>query len=182
MNEQNERVKLLRGELGLTMEKFGDAVGVKKAAISKLEKGENNVTNQMILSICNTAWEGGRRVSEQWLREGVGEMFLAEPLDEFAKLAQSYQLAPGLDVVLRQLVQLPVEYQGAVVDFIRRCAAELEAVGGIQADQAAEAAADPAQDEAEETAEEFRERLHRELDEALDKREETEKSKVTVSG
>ena len=178
----NERVRKLRKELGLTMEKFGEAVGVKKGSINNIEKGTSNLTSQMITSICNVTWEGGRRVSEQWLREGVGDMFLAEPPDEFAKLAQAYQLAPGLDVVLRQLVQLPVEYQGAVVDFIRRCAAELEAVGGIQADQAAEAAADPAQDEAEETAEEFRERLHRELDEALDKREETEKSKVTVSG
>ncbi len=67
----NERVKELRDFLGLTMEKFGERVGVKKSAINKIEKGNNSVTDQMIKSICR---EFG--VSEEWLRTGEGEMFV----------------------------------------------------------------------------------------------------------
>ena len=35
---QNERVKEVRKTLGLTLEKFGDRLGIKKAAVSKIEK------------------------------------------------------------------------------------------------------------------------------------------------
>ena len=48
----NERVKSLRKSLGLTMEKFGQALGVGKSAINKIEKGENNLSEQMFKAIC----------------------------------------------------------------------------------------------------------------------------------
>lgn len=76
----NERIKELRKRLGLTLEKFGDRLGVGKTAINKLEKGENNVTDQMFKSICREF-----NVSEEWLRTGEGEMFLI-PDDEDAAL------------------------------------------------------------------------------------------------
>ena len=41
---QGERVKAIRKELNLTLEKFGDRLGVGKTAISKIEKGENKLT------------------------------------------------------------------------------------------------------------------------------------------
>ena len=40
---QNERVKEVRKTLGLTLEKFGDRLGIKKAAVSKIEKGEKTI-------------------------------------------------------------------------------------------------------------------------------------------
>ncbi len=80
----NERVKELRDFLGLTMEKFGERVGVKKSAINKIEKGNNSVTDQMIKSICR---EFG--VSEEWLRTGDGDMFLpADRNTDIAKLTK----------------------------------------------------------------------------------------------
>ena len=45
---QGERVKELRTALSLTLEKFGDRVGVTKVAISNIEKGNRNLTEQMI--------------------------------------------------------------------------------------------------------------------------------------
>lgn len=68
--EQGIRVKKLRKELGLTLEKFGKPLGVGKTAISKIENGENNLTDQMIISICREF-----NVNEKWLRDGEGEMF-----------------------------------------------------------------------------------------------------------
>ena len=72
----NERIKELRKTLGLTLEKFGERLGVRKTAISKIEHGENNVSDQMFKSICREF-----NVSEEWLRDGVGEMFII-PEDE----------------------------------------------------------------------------------------------------
>lgn len=65
-----ERIRELRKQLGLTMEKFGERLGVGKTAISKIENDERNLTDQMTLAICR---EFG--VNERWLRNGEGEMF-----------------------------------------------------------------------------------------------------------
>lgn len=66
----NERIKELRKELGLTLEKFGERVGVTKVTISRIENGVNSVTDQMFKSICREF-----DVNEEWLRDGTGEMF-----------------------------------------------------------------------------------------------------------
>lgn len=62
----NERINEIRKTNELTMDKFGERIGVTKAAISKIEKGERGVTDQMIKSICR---EFG--YNEEWLRDGV---------------------------------------------------------------------------------------------------------------
>lgn len=61
----NERIKQLRKELGLTLDKFGEKIGVGKSAISKIERGENGVSEQMLKSICREF-----NVREEWLRTG----------------------------------------------------------------------------------------------------------------
>ena len=38
---ENERVRELRKTLGLTLERFGERLGVKKNAISAIENGRN---------------------------------------------------------------------------------------------------------------------------------------------
>lgn len=70
METINDRVKILRKELRLTLEKFGEKLGVGKTAISKIEHGERGVTDQMIKSICREF-----NVDYIWLTTGEGEMF-----------------------------------------------------------------------------------------------------------
>lgn len=68
---QQERLKNIRKHFNLTMEKFGNRLGVTKMTISRLESGSNNLTEQMTKSICREF-----NVNEEWLRTGEGEMFL----------------------------------------------------------------------------------------------------------
>lgn len=67
---ENERVKELRKKLGLTLDKFGKRIGITKGALSQLESGRTNPSDQTRRSICR---EFG--VSENWLRTGEGDMF-----------------------------------------------------------------------------------------------------------
>lgn len=84
----NERIKELRKALGLTLEKFGNKLGVGKTAVHKLEKGENNVTEQMIKSICREF-----DVNENWLRTGEGDMFIKSNRNmDIARLTKSLLL------------------------------------------------------------------------------------------
>lgn len=62
----NERVREIRKTEKLTLEKFGEKLGVGKTAISSIEHGINGVTDQMIKLICR---EFGYR--EEWLRDGT---------------------------------------------------------------------------------------------------------------
>lgn len=74
---RGERVKELRKTLGLTLEKFGQPLGVKKNAISQIEKGRNGLTEQITKGICREF-----NVNEDWLRNGTGEMFIQLDEDE----------------------------------------------------------------------------------------------------
>lgn len=92
----NERIKKLRKELGLSGEKFGEHIGVGKTAISRIENGSNNVTDQMFKSICREF-----NVNSDWLRTGEGEMFNL-PEDETAALVSELldESSPVYDLVL----------------------------------------------------------------------------------
>ena len=78
---QNERVKEVRKTLGLTLEKFGDRLGIKKAAVSKIEKGENSLTDANIKAICREF-----SVDYMWLTTGEGEMFVETDYDFFERI------------------------------------------------------------------------------------------------
>lgn len=69
---QGERVREVRKTLNLTLEKFGEKLGVGKTAISNIEVGNRSLTDQMFISICREY-----NVSEKWLKTGMGEMFIA---------------------------------------------------------------------------------------------------------
>lgn len=78
----NERVKMVRKALGLTLEKFGMKIGLKRNSLSSIENGINSVTEQSIRLICREY-----NVNENWLRTGEGEMFIKQDREsDIAKL------------------------------------------------------------------------------------------------
>lgn len=66
-----ERVRELRQALSLTLEKFGQRIGVGKSTISDIENGRRSLTEHMTKSICREF-----NVNYSWLTDGDGEMFL----------------------------------------------------------------------------------------------------------
>jgi transcriptional regulator with XRE-family HTH domain len=74
---QGERVREVRKTLGLTLEKFGEKLGIQKSAISKIERGDTNLTDANIKLICREF-----NVDYIWLTTGEGEMFV-ESDDDF---------------------------------------------------------------------------------------------------
>ncbi len=83
----NSRLKTARVALNLTQTQFGKKLGVAAAAISKIEKGVNALTDQMILAICRAY-----PINEVWLRTGTGSMFAEKNADIIEQLAQEYDL------------------------------------------------------------------------------------------
>ena len=77
----NERLKKLRKALDLTQQEFADRIGIKRNSFANYETGRNTPIDAIIISICREF-----NVSEDWLRDGIGDMFL--PTDRNADIAK----------------------------------------------------------------------------------------------
>lgn len=98
---QGERVKRIRKELNLTLEKFGEKLGVTKTAISKIEKNERNLTDQMTISICREY-----NVNYDWLISEEGDPFSDLPQTVLNELCKQYDL----DDFDKALVEMYIEF------------------------------------------------------------------------
>ena len=78
---QGERVKELRKTLSLTLEKFGQRIGVGKSTVSDLENGRRSFSEHMTKSICREF-----SVDYMWLTTGEGEMFVETDDDFFERI------------------------------------------------------------------------------------------------
>lgn len=121
-----ERIKLLRKTLGLTLEKFGLSIGLKKNSLSQIENGINNVTDQTINNICKTNWNG-KMVNEEWLRTGNGTMFI-ELSDNATYHEAAAQLSNDKFVVatLTEYYKRDDAFRKSLVEFISDIAKYLE--------------------------------------------------------
>lgn len=109
----NERLKELRKTLNMTLEKFGDHLGMGKSAISRMESGVSNITEQTIKSICREF-----NVHENWLRNGCGPMFEPEPQDEFAAFCKKYDVNELERCFLERYINLGERERKDVFNFI----------------------------------------------------------------
>lgn len=123
---QGERVKEVRKFKKMSMEQFGERLGVQKSAISKIEKGDRSLTEQMLKAICREF-----SINEEWLRTGDGEMpqklsedeeiadLVSDVLEDgknnafygiILEIIRTYnELSPGSQEVIRQFSEKLVE-------------------------------------------------------------------------
>lgn len=97
----NERIKTVRLSQTpkMSQDAFGARIGITGAAVSRIESGERNITEQIILSVCR---EFG--VSESWLRTGEGEMMeKSDPDTELAKILG--QIAGSNDTLIKAIIK-----------------------------------------------------------------------------
>ena len=106
---QGERIKAIRKELGLTLEKFGKKLGVTKTTISRIEKGVNNLTDQMARSICREY-----NVDYDYLMYGEGDMFTDLPKTIVDELCMQFDLDDFDRSVVEMYLDLPAELRQAI--------------------------------------------------------------------
>lgn len=106
---QGERVREIRNTLKLSLEVFGEKLGVTRAAMSNIERGQRNLTEQMAISICREY-----NVNYDYLMNGEGEMFDALPQTIMEELCKQYDL-DDLDKILIELYLEMSETQRSVL-------------------------------------------------------------------
>ena len=110
-----ERVKKVRDEAGLTLEKFGLALGIGKTAISKIERGENKLTPQNAKAIAR-----GFGVSEDWLLTGEGDMKPASASGAAAEIADRLGLGPWATQALERFMALNEKEQVLFLEILEK--------------------------------------------------------------
>lgn len=66
-----DRIRHLRKVLDLTQQDFAKKIGMSANVLTNYETGRRNPSRSVINNICKTF-----HVSEDWLRDGTGEMFV----------------------------------------------------------------------------------------------------------
>lgn len=110
----NERLKQLRLALELNQSDLSKRIGVSRSAISRLESGDINFTEQMILSICREF-----NVNRAWLVEGVGDMFTNMPETLIDELAIEYKLSDEAKELVYDFCNLTEDERALVLSFLR---------------------------------------------------------------
>jgi transcriptional regulator with XRE-family HTH domain len=73
----NERLKRLRKKLAMNQHEFAKKLDMAQTSYSKIETGENKLTDKNISLICYVFG-----VNESWLRTGAEDMFISKDLAE----------------------------------------------------------------------------------------------------
>ena len=120
----NERIKELRTSLKLSQEIFASRIKITRSSVSKLEKGENNPSEQTIALICKQF-----NVNEEWLKNGTGDMFKEIPEEDETAILLSdlledngetplYETIKG---IIRTYQQLDPKSQSILNEIINKC-------------------------------------------------------------
>lgn len=116
----NKRIRILRKNMGLTLDEFGNRIGLKKSTLSLIENEKTNVTEQTIKSICREF-----NVNENWLRKGDGDMFDSKPVSELNNILKKYELSKDDYAFIERFVDLPKDQRNAVTNFLFKASTNL---------------------------------------------------------
>lgn len=123
----NERLVLLRKSMKMSQTEFGASVGISQRVLSGYESGDRKIPDVFINSVCLT-----HNVSEDWLRNGEGDMIAHNDDISDAAAAAAWMLstdAPDLIRItveeLRNLAETSPEAFKAFESFLRAIVSRL---------------------------------------------------------
>lgn len=116
------RIKKLRTTLNLTQKQFAERLGMKQNTIAGYESGRAAPSKATVRNICH---EFG--VSEEWLREGTGEMFTRGLSLDLSVLRDLFpNLSPESIALIQSIAKLSPEHQKLLAQFITEGAANIQ--------------------------------------------------------
>ncbi|MDR2535597.1 MAG: helix-turn-helix domain-containing protein [Treponema sp.] len=105
-----DRLIALRKSMDLNQGQFSERLGLTSAAISSLELGKSQLTEQNIRLICLTF-----NVNEAWLRTGEGAMFNEYSPHEQDLLEKFRKISPEMQKHILEYVNLLIKGQSEMI-------------------------------------------------------------------
>lgn len=110
----NSRLKDIRKALRLTQKEFAARLGITDSGISRLEKGQNQLTDQLIRAICREY-----KVNYEYLKNGIGEMFSDVPQTVVDELCAQYDLDELDRIMIQEYLKLDESSRNVLKAYIR---------------------------------------------------------------
>lgn len=119
MESVNERIAFLIKDIGISRSTFADRLHISRPFASELCSGAKQPSDRTISDICRVFG-----VSEAWLRDGVGEMYVRRSANEELAILVN-DLMSDADESFRKrfvslLLALPPESWAAIEDFAKK--------------------------------------------------------------
>ncbi|MBR0289491.1 MAG: helix-turn-helix transcriptional regulator, partial [Selenomonadaceae bacterium] len=86
----NERIRELRKRKGLNQTEFGAKLGLSQRAVANMESEGGTVTERNFDAICKAF-----NVNPEWLRHGVGEIFMETRESLLQSIVAEFDLTDG---------------------------------------------------------------------------------------
>ncbi len=113
----NTRLKKIRKSLGLSQEKFGEKIGLKKNSLSQLENGVNAITDRIINDVCREFY-----INPEWLRYGTGEMHI-QSNDKLSMYVS--EITDGDDDFIKDLIEVYMELDQTSKNALKKIAQQM---------------------------------------------------------
>lgn len=104
-----ERIKELRKAKNLTQQEFANQIGTTRNNIAGYETGRREPSAAAITLIITKL-----NVSEEWLRNGTGEMFQPKPETVIDEIVQEYGLDDLDRQIIKEFIELPDKDREAI--------------------------------------------------------------------
>lgn len=114
MTSLSERIKAVRKAAGLNQKDFGTKIGIGMSAVSLLESGTNNPSDQTLRLICS---EFG--ISRRWLETGEGDMIDPQVTDDIQQVTRTMEgQSEAKKRLVRFVVNMPPELAEAFLEYL----------------------------------------------------------------
>lgn len=123
----NSRLKDIRKALRLTQKEFAARLGITDSGISRLEKGQNQLTDQLIRAICREY-----KVNYEYLKNGIGEMFVEVPQTVVDELCAQYDLDDFDRIMLQEYLKMDEASRNVLKTYIRKICGQISEVDDTQ--------------------------------------------------
>lgn len=110
----NDRLKLVRKELGLKQREFSEQVGLTQSAVSRMESPGGSIIDRNIRLICDKF-----SINESWLRTGAGEKFTKTNDELLRQLHIKYNLTEDDDRLLKVFLSFNASERKQIIDFAK---------------------------------------------------------------
>ena len=114
MTSLSERIKAVRKAAGLNQKDFGTKIGIGMSAVSLLESGTNNPSDQTLRLICS---EFG--ISRRWLETGDGEMIDPQVSSDIQSITRTMEgQSKAKKRLVRFVVNMPPDLAEAFLAYL----------------------------------------------------------------
>ncbi len=126
----DKRLKELRKILNLTQQEFADKLGIKRNTIANYESGRNEPIGSVFSLICKEF-----NVNENWLRNGIGSMFIEPSEFSLDKYAEQKNLTMKEKKILQGFMDLEPNVRNAIYAIFENAATLDDDLSGLDGEK-----------------------------------------------